>query len=321
MRDILVHVERVAAAGAAEDRGGGAGLGHELFVAGGDVGFFRGGFDDEGHFFLDAAFAGLLEILGGRVIRTFEETLGVLEGHGLDGVEEDAGRLQHGGLGGAVHGADKVIGEPALTEGAERLFHGAQFFRLRDFHVHVVQVAAVLAQIGDGALHAFGQRLLEAGDHLVLRERDEGEAGSAGAVGFSGGFQEVEQGGAGGRRGVQRGQLSGRVGEPVGRTGLDEVIVHAGVGALADFPRHGGGRHADDARTPAAQPVLADAARGFESVQFRHVDIHHDDVVRLAAQGGEDFEAVADHVSAIAEPVGRWGGWPSTSAMISKRVD
>ena len=55
-------------------------------------------------------------------------------------------------------------------------------------------------------------------------------------------------------------------------------------------------------RGPAAlNPVGADAARRFETVELRDLDVHQHDVVRLAFQRGDHLQPVAGDVRAVAE--------------------
>ena len=46
--------------------------------------------------------------------------------------------------------------------------------------------------------------------------------------------------------------------------------------------------------------ALANDARGFQAAHFRHHDVHEDQVVGLAVQRGERFDAVGGEVGAVA---------------------
>lgn len=86
-----------------------------------------------------------------------------------------------------------------------------------------------------------------------------------------------------------------------GADGFAEVVVHAGGSAGLAVADEGVGGEGDDVGGGAGGGMGAEVAGGFEAVHLGHLDVHEDDVVGLALDGGEDLEAVGGEVGAVAE--------------------
>ncbi|MNM59521.1 hypothetical protein D3C81_707760 [compost metagenome] len=119
--------------------------------------------------------AGLVQVLGGRVIAAAEDALGIFHGHFLNGIDQDRLGLGHGGFRRFVHAGFQFID---LITHAELLhFAGdlAQFARQFDFYVRVVAEPAWGAKLFYGQLRALGQGVLETAGGVFLRQVAEGQ--------------------------------------------------------------------------------------------------------------------------------------------------
>ncbi|MNE09497.1 hypothetical protein D3C80_1021710 [compost metagenome] len=114
--------------------------------------------------------AGLVQVLGGRLITAAENTLGIFDAHFLHGIDQQCLGLWHGCLGGLVH-----AGFQLLDLGAHAvLLHGlgglAQVTGQLDAHLGVIVETARRAQLLDGNLGTLGQGILEATGGVFLRQ-------------------------------------------------------------------------------------------------------------------------------------------------------
>jgi hypothetical protein len=73
--------------------------------------------------------------LGGGVVGSHQDGLGILDRHGLNRITKDASGFGHYLLGRMVHRGDEVIGEFVLLESAQGLLHRAQLIGHRDLDV------------------------------------------------------------------------------------------------------------------------------------------------------------------------------------------
>ncbi|MNP38415.1 hypothetical protein D3C76_1319260 [compost metagenome] len=146
----------------------------ERVVLLGQANLVGGLLDDGQEFGADLFAAGLVQVLGGRVVAAAEDALGIFHGHFLHGIDEDWLGLGHGGFRRFVHAGFQLID---LVTHAE-LFHlardFAQFARQFDFHIGIVAEAARGAELFDGQLRALGQCVLEAAGGVFLRQVGEG---------------------------------------------------------------------------------------------------------------------------------------------------
>src|SRR5690606_28116759 len=78
-------------------------LGGECVVLLGDADLVGGLLDDGHELVADLIAAGLVQVLGGRVVAAGQDRLGVGHGHLLHGIEQQFLGLGHGGFGGLVH--------------------------------------------------------------------------------------------------------------------------------------------------------------------------------------------------------------------------
>ncbi|MNS71156.1 hypothetical protein D3C72_1045130 [compost metagenome] len=136
--------------------------------------------DDGQEFGADLFAAGFAQVLGGRVVATAEDALGVFHGHFLHCIHEDRLGLGHGGFRRFVHAGFQLIDLIAHAE----LFHFAgdlaQFARQFDFYVGIVAEATRSAELFHGQLRALGQGILESAGGVFLRQVAEGQRHRAG---------------------------------------------------------------------------------------------------------------------------------------------
>ena len=66
-------------------------------------------------------------------------------------------------------------------------------------------------------------------------------------------------------------------------------------------PLHGVGRHGDDIVAAGAAPVMTQAPGRFQAIHLRHLHVHQHDVVRLALEGLQGFDAVGGHIRPVAQ--------------------
>src|SRR4029434_161012 len=87
--------------------------------------------------------------------------------------------------------------------------------------------------------------------------------------------------------------LAQRLDETLDAYRLGELVVHARGEALLAVALHRVRRHRHDARAIVRFTARDDAARGFEPVHLRHLNVHQHDVVDLALHAFDGFDAVA----------------------------
>lgn len=146
--DVLIDVEIISAQ---EDRGERR-FGDQVFVSGGDAGFF-GGIANDGEKFLGKLIGGgAAEIFGGGGFGWGEQEIArVGDGHLRERVGEDAGGDRDGLLGGVIHGGDKLIDQRTMSNGAEHFVDAGDLGWEFDFDEGVGEVAVGAAQRGDSA--------------------------------------------------------------------------------------------------------------------------------------------------------------------------
>ncbi len=82
---------------------------------------------------------------------------------------------------------------------------------------------------------------------------------------------------------------------------LADVVVHAGPEALLAVALHRVSGHRDDIRLTKVAAARADASSGFVAIHFRHLAIHQNDLVVIAAKRLKDREPIGYGLCAVAE--------------------
>ncbi|MNP14568.1 hypothetical protein D3C76_1069000 [compost metagenome] len=124
--------------------------------------------------------AGLVQVLGGGIVRAGEDALGVLHGHLLHRIHQQGLGLRDGGLGRLVHGRFELFDLGAHAHHLHGLGRLAELARKLDAHLGVVVEAAGLAELLHGDLGALGEGILEAAAGILLAEVCEGQGEGAG---------------------------------------------------------------------------------------------------------------------------------------------
>src|SRR5215831_10530074 len=165
--------------------------------------------------------------------------------------------------------------------GAQRLARGFQRVRRAPKAVHIVLDQA-LPQRADQGPAVVDERIDQLGDEAA--PHGIGETFHHGAV----------HGGGRRRADLHIARASATVlergDELVHADGLRDVIVHAGRQAELAVALHRVGGHRHEPRPPLSRPSPVDLAGGLEAVQLRHLDVHQDDVIRLALDGFDRLE-------------------------------
>ena len=81
---------------------------------------------------------------------------------------------------------------------------------------------------------------------------------------------------------------------------LRHVVVHPRRRAQLAVALHRVRGHGDEPRPTSARPAPGDLAGGLEAVEFRHLQVHQDHVVRLPLDGVNRLQAVGGHVGPVA---------------------
>ena len=163
------------------------GLAGEAVVLLGQTDLVGGLLDDGQELGADLFAAGLVQVLGGGVLRAAGDALGVLHGHLLHRVHQQRLGLRHGGFGGFVHARFKLINLRAHAHHLHGLCGFAEVARQFDAHVRVVAEAAGFAQLLHGYFGALGEGVLEAAAGVTLGQIGEGQGESAAGEGKAGG--------------------------------------------------------------------------------------------------------------------------------------
>ena len=161
----------------------------EAVVLLGQADLVGGLLDDGQELGADLFAAGLVQVLGGGVLRAAEDALGVLYGHLLHRIHQQRLGLRYGGFGGFVHARFQLINLRAHAHHLHGFCSFAEVARQLDAYVRVVAETAGFAQLLHGYFGALGEGILEAAAGVALRKigqrqgkgtAGEGEAGGQG---------------------------------------------------------------------------------------------------------------------------------------------
>ena len=83
--------------------------------------------------------------------------------------------------------------------------------------------------------------------------------------------------------------------------GLGDEAVHADFQAAVAVAGHGVGGEGNDAGLPVGWQRAADADGRFNTVEFRHLEVHEDELIGALGDGLDGFEPVGDGVGFVAE--------------------